>query len=253
MSHNDVGSSAQQKDPPKMSIILHNRHLYNLQQQQTINNQNKLTDHIQAKNGQVMVVTFQPGHFQFLLRFLCRWFFQKMSDLNTFRTAATATVLCFAFSSPTGRRIIQPSTCHIECRTNRSSWSLYSKIRKIKEDILEHEYDSKVIQACLLLFWYSKQLKYSFTSSYSKQFQPEQQQNCTYPTPSQTKTRLQWHWWSSPTTKCRRNTTFYWPRSSVAHSFGRLRWWICKCGPPTPAGEGTASQRRCVESEVKVK
>ena len=131
-----------------MSIILYTRQHYNLQQQQqTINNQNKLTDHIQTKNGQVMVVTFQPGHFQFLLRFLCRWFFQKMSDLNTFRTAATATVLCFAFSSPTGRCIIQPSACDIECRTNRSSWSLYSKIRKIKEDILEHEYDSKVIQS----------------------------------------------------------------------------------------------------------
>ena len=119
-----------------------------------------------------MVVAFQPGHFQFLLRFLCRWFFQKMSDLNTFRTATTATVLCFAFSSPTGRRIIQPSTCDIECRTNRSSWSLYSKIRKIKEDILEHEYDSKVIQACLLLFWYSKQLKYSSQVATASSFNP---------------------------------------------------------------------------------
>ena len=143
-----LGRLHNKKIPQKMSIILYTRQHYNLQQQQqTINNQNKLTDHIQAKNGQVMVVAFQPGHFQFLLRFLCRWFFQKMSDLNTFRTAATATVLCVAFTSPTGRRIIQPSTCDIECRTNRSPWSLYSKIRKIKEDILEHEYDSKVIQS----------------------------------------------------------------------------------------------------------
>ena len=91
-----------------MSIML-----YNERQTTKTNHQHKpLTDHIQTKNGQVVVVAFQPGHFQFLLRFLCRRFFQKMSDLNTFCGAATATVLCFAFTPSTGRCLVQPSTRH---------------------------------------------------------------------------------------------------------------------------------------------